>query len=143
MFERFSEEARVTVHNSKHEADPMGYPRLDTEHILLALTNNLALINQFFEDISVITRRDEIFARVPQMPPPAFPRDIPATKAALQALDYAVEEVDNLRDRYVANRHILLGLLRLEDCLAAQILHNNGLSIDKVRSRIANSKESK
>jgi ATP-dependent Clp protease ATP-binding subunit ClpC len=143
MFERFSEEARVTVHNSKHEADHLGYPRLDTEHLLLALTNNSDLINQFFENISVSSIRHEIFARVPQMPPPAFPRDIPATKAALQALDYAIEGADNLQDRHVANRHILLGLLRLEDCLAAQILHNNGLSIDKVRSRIANSKESK
>ena len=143
MFERFSEEARVTVHNSKHEADHLGHPRVDTEHILLALTNNLALINQFFEDISVIAIRDEIFARAPRMQAPAFPRDIPTTKAALQALDYAVEEADKLQERQVANRHILLGLLRLEDCLAAQVLHNNGLSIDKVRSRISTSNESK
>jgi hypothetical protein len=48
-----------------------------------------------------------------------------------------------LQDRDVANGHILLGLLRLEDCLAAQVLHNNGMSADKVRSQIANSNKPK
>ena len=140
MFERFSEEARITMHNSKHEADHMGYPRLDTEHILLALLNNLAFASQFFKDISVNDIRDEIFARLQQMPPPPIPRDLPFTKEARQALDYAAEEADKLKDRDVANRHILLGLLRLENCLAAQVLHNNGVSVDLVRSRITRGK---
>jgi ATP-dependent Clp protease ATP-binding subunit ClpC len=143
VFERYSEEARITVHNSKHEADHLGCPRLDTEHILLALITDLALINQFFEDISVINIRDEVFARRPKMPPPVFPRDITVAKEAGLALNYAVEEADKLQDRDVANRHILLGLLRLESCLAAQVLHNNGLSAEKVRSRIASSHEPK
>src|ERR1039457_3059593 len=98
MFERFAREARRTMHNSKRETDDLGYPRVDTEHILLALTRDAAFANHFLGGISVTKLRDEIFARIPRMPPPILPRDIPLTKAARQALECAVEEADKMQD---------------------------------------------
>ena len=143
MFERFTEEARQTMHSSKYQTDLLGSPKVETEHILLALLEDIRLTNRFLEGLSVENMRGEIFALVTRKPLPLLPRDIPLSRDARQALLFAGEEADLLGDGHVSNHHILLGLLRLENCLAAQVLRQEGLSADKVRSRITASNEPK
>ena len=136
MFERYTEEARRTIHDSKCEADRLGSDELASEHILLVLLNDARLSSLLLEGRRIQDARDEILARVTVRPLPSLPRDIPFGEDARQTLLLAVEEADRLGDRYVGNRHILLGLLRVENGIAPQLLHDRGLSADKVRSRI-------
>src|SRR5208282_1173752 len=121
MFERFAEEARQTVHFSKYTADQFGSPKIDTDHILIALLKDAGLTGHLLQSLSVEEIREEIFAGATRRRPMRLePHDLPLSKDSQQALVFAVEEADSLGNRYVDNKHILIGLLRVENCIAAQ-----------------------
>ena len=143
MFERYVEKARQAIVFSKYTADQFGSPEIDTDHILMALLEDAGLTECLLQDLSVKDIREEIRARASRPPMRLEPYDSRLTKDSKQALLFAVEEAHDLGHRHVGNEHILVGLLRVENCTAAQILQAKGLSADKVRSRITASNESK
>ena len=61
---------------------------------------------------------------------------IPATQNAKKVIELAIEEARNLNHDYIGTEHILLGLLRISDGIAAQVLVNLGVSIEKARMAI-------
>ena len=137
MFERYAESARRTVHFAKWEADGFGSPEIHSEHILLALLRDEILVSRAMEGISGREIREAITAHLPRGEPNPLPHDLPLSSDSRKALLLAAEEADRLADRRIRNGHILLGLLRLEDSYAAQLLRRLGLSVDKIRPQIA------
>jgi ATP-dependent Clp protease ATP-binding subunit ClpA len=87
------------------------------------------------EGISVQRLREEILSLLPR----AFPTsgDLPLSASAKKALTYGDEEADRLGDRQIRNQHLLLGIMRIEDCSAARLLTQKGLRPETLRVRIA------
>jgi ATP-dependent Clp protease ATP-binding subunit ClpC len=63
---------------------------------------------------------------------------LPQTPRAKKVIEYAIEEARNLNHNYVGTEHLLLGLLREQDGVAAQVLMNLGLKLDEVRDEVLN-----
>jgi ATP-dependent Clp protease ATP-binding subunit ClpC len=61
---------------------------------------------------------------------------IPQTQNAIKVIEYAIEEARNLNHGYIGTEHILLGLLRVSEGIAAQVLANLGVTIEKARMEI-------
>ena len=62
--------------------------------------------------------------------------EIPFTGQTMRILQYAAEEADRLMHSYIGTEHLLLGILREERCLAATILTQKGMRLDRLRSEI-------
>ena len=63
---------------------------------------------------------------------------LPQTPRAKKVIEYAIEEARNLNHNYVGTEHLLLGLLREHDGVAAQVLMNLGLKLEEVRDEVLN-----
>src|SRR5437762_6016311 len=63
---------------------------------------------------------------------------LPQTPRAKKVIEYAIEEARNLNHNYVGTEHLLLGLLREHDGVAAQALRNLGLKLEEVREEVLN-----
>jgi ATP-dependent Clp protease ATP-binding subunit ClpC len=63
---------------------------------------------------------------------------LPQTPRVKKVIEYSMEEARNLNHNYVGTEHILLGLLREQDCVAAQVLMNLGLKLEDVREEVLN-----
>jgi ATP-dependent Clp protease ATP-binding subunit ClpC len=63
---------------------------------------------------------------------------LPQTPRAKKVIEYAMEEARNLNHNYVGTEHILLGLLREQEGVAAQVLMNLGLKLEEVREEVLN-----
>lgn len=139
MFERFTEGARQTVVSATGEARELGHDSIDTEHILLGLLcakEGLAarIFNQHsvtYADIRdkviLLDGQDEVASVAPQLP---------FDTRAKQALELALREALVLGHNYIGNEHILLGLVREQEGIAAQLLADMGLSLDPLRAEI-------
>jgi tetratricopeptide (TPR) repeat protein len=134
--ENYTEKARQTILYAKLAADRSGCLEIGTEHILLGLLKDEVLIARVMQASSVKEIRKEIANRQPTQEM-LGPRDLPLSEEARKALTLASEEAVRLADSFVRNQHLLLGLLRTEDCLAAELLRRMGLSLDSVRGRLA------
>src|SRR5205814_6525546 len=63
---------------------------------------------------------------------------LPQTPRAKKVIEYAIEEARNLNHNYVGTEHLLLGLLREHEGVAAQVLMNLGLKLEEVREEVLN-----
>jgi tetratricopeptide (TPR) repeat protein len=136
MFEFYTESGRQTVFFAKQEASGFGSPEISTEHILLGLLRDIDLTKRIMANVSPEEIRREVLAhRSPGGVSAAG--DLPLGEESKKVLRFASEEAAQLRDRYVGNEHILLGLLRLESSFAARLLVEKGLSADKLRLQIS------
>ena len=139
MFERFTERARRALFFSRYEASQLGSTSIDTEHLLLGLTReSKGLIDRLFADAGTAVDgiRDEVLRRVPGQPKTPPSMEIPFSAAAKHVLQRTAQEADRLSHDYIGVEHLLLGLLREEGSLAADVLTLRGLRLDRVRDRI-------
>lgn len=143
MFERYTESARRTIFFGRYEASQFGSPEIESEHLLLGLLRasqgvlKVVLGNSLrAEDI-----RAAITEAVTSHPKTPTSVDLPFTNECKRILAYAAEEAMRLSHSHIGNEHILLGMLREKDCLAALILGKQGLELKKVRTLIADAKE--
>jgi len=63
--------------------------------------------------------------------------DIPLSEESKQVLEYAAEEADRLTDRHIRSTHLLLGLLRENQGLAAQLLNGEGVTLERARDKVS------
>jgi uncharacterized protein (TIGR02246 family) len=139
MFERYTERARRVLFFARYETSQLGSLAIGTEHLLLGLIReSKGLIGRIFarHNVSVGSIRKEIEARtvVREKVPTAV--EIPFSREAKRVLQAAAEESDRLMHDYIGLEHLLLGILREERCVAAQILMKQGLRLDTVRTDI-------
>lgn len=140
MFERYSERSRRIIFFARYEALQYGSPVIAPEHILLGLMReDKTLAARFFpfrNDIGTEKIRAEIEERIvvrDRIPQSAELHLSPQTK---KVLFYANEESRSLKNRFVAPEHILVGLLREERSVAAEVLFQFGLRAMDVRSEL-------
>jgi ATP-dependent Clp protease ATP-binding subunit ClpC len=139
MFERFSDRARKVMALAHQEAQSFNHEYIGTEHILLGLVKEAsgvganALKNL---EIDLHQVRVEVEKLVKSGPDTVTMGKLPQTPRAKKVIEYAIEEARNLNHDYVGTEHLLLGLLREEEGVAAQVLMNLGLNLEDVREAV-------
>lgn len=139
MFERYTEKARRVIFFARYEASEFGSPSIETEYLLLGLLReDKALANRFLPSSdSVESIRQRVRALTPTREKISTSVDLPLTHESKRALAYAAEETARLSQMFIGTEHLLLGLLRDENCLAATLLRDRGLSLESVREDLA------
>src|SRR5262245_23824436 len=137
MFERYTERARRVIFFARYEASMFGSTTIETEHLLLGLLReDRNLISRFLGDVSVDIRR-EVTERLPVRERVSTAVDLPLTDACKRILSYAAEESGRLNHRHIGTEHLLLGILREEKSLAAEVLYNAGFKLEAIRQQLA------
>lgn len=134
----FTEQVRKVLALTRDEALRLRHEYVGTEHILLGLIRDDegvagAVLQNLNVDANEIRRRIEHTVKKGKSAPPAGP-DLPYTSRAKIALELATTEARELNHGYVGTEHLLLGLLREERGIAAQILVGAGVNLDAVRA---------
>ncbi|HRR56640.1 MAG TPA: Clp protease N-terminal domain-containing protein, partial [Acidobacteriota bacterium] len=140
MFERYTEKARRVIFFARYEASQLGSRSIEPEHILLGLLReDKALAGRFFSraQAALESIRKEIEGRVQRREKVSTSVELPLSDPAKRVLAFASDEADRLLCSYIGTEHILLGLLRAEDSLAADILRSRGLKLARVREELA------
>ncbi len=124
---------------ANQEAQRFNHEYIGTEHLLLGLVMEnsgvgATVIKNFGVDISAL--RAELEKLVQRGPDVVTPGKLPQTPRAKHVIEYAVEEARALHHNYVGTEHILLGLLREREGIAAQMLTNLGLQLEAVRHEV-------
>jgi hypothetical protein len=140
MFERYTERARRAIFFARYEASQFGSVTIETEHLLLGLIReDKILTNRFVRDHSSIESiREEIEARIPNREKVPTSADLPLSSECKRILAYAAEEAERLNHQHIGTEHLLLGILREENSVAAQVLQERGgLKLDAIREELA------
>ncbi|MFQ5913724.1 MAG: ATP-dependent Clp protease ATP-binding subunit [Nitrospinota bacterium] len=141
MFKRFTERARKVIILAREEAERYHHEYLGTEHILLGILKDgggiaIALLQKVGQDVKKI--RMEVERNLPKSLSSSVEGDIPFTPKAKKVLEYAVEEARLMGHNYIGTEHLLLGLIREKDGLAAKILSNLGIKLQQTREQTLN-----
>jgi ATP-dependent Clp protease ATP-binding subunit ClpC len=139
MFERYTEKARRVIFFARHEASHFGASAIEAEHILLGLMReDKDLTNRFFQSsqASIESIRKEVEGRSIVHEKSSSSVDLPLSPEAKRVLAYTAEESERLKDRHIGTEHLLLGLLREVDSIAANILQEKGLDINIIRDEL-------
>jgi ATP-dependent Clp protease ATP-binding subunit ClpC len=140
MYERFTERARNVIRNAAQlEAERFNHEYIGTEHFLLGIvkegTGVAASVLQN-EEIKLRQVRLELERRLQTGPDTVYRGRLPQTPQAHKTIEYSMEEARNLKHNYVGTEHVLLGLLRVDDGLAAQVLTSLGLTLENARREV-------
>jgi len=136
MFERYTEKARRVIFFARYEASQFGAPAIEPEHLLLGLMReDKTLTGRFFPraQITIEAIRREIESRTLLRERIPTSVELPLAPETKRVLHYSHEESDRLQHRHIGTEHLLLGLLREERSMAAQILFDRGLRLAAVR----------
>jgi uncharacterized protein (TIGR02246 family) len=137
MFERYTEKARRVIFFARYEASHYGSPNIETEHLLLGLMReDKNLVDRFLKQHAIESIRKEIETRITIRKRISTSVEVPLSQECKRILTFAAEEADQLGHRHVGTEHLLLGIFREEECLAAQLLRQRGLRLDVLREGI-------
>ena len=135
----FTEHVRAALGHAREESARLRHEYVGTEHILLGLLreDNVALgvIESFSVDPEVLADAVDSVVKKGAGGPPTGP-DLPYTSRAKKVLELAMTEARDLNHSYVGTEHLLLGLLREERGIAAQLLVDAGITLDAARERV-------
>jgi ATP-dependent Clp protease ATP-binding subunit ClpC len=139
MFERYNEKARRVIFFSRYEASQFGSPYIETEHLLLGvLREDKAVTARFLRSVAPVEAiRKQIEMSTPTRERTSTSVDLPLSNECKRVLAYAAEEAERLSDKHIGAEHLLLGLLREEKSLAAQLLNERGVRLAGVRKELA------
>jgi len=141
MFERFTDRARKVMALANQEAQRFNHEYIGTEHILLGLIKEgtgvgATVLKKMNVDLRKV--RLEVEKMVKSGPDMVPMGKLPHTPRAKKVIEYAIEEARNLNHNYVGTEHLLLGLLREHEGIAAKVLMNLGLKLEEVREEVLN-----
>ncbi|MFZ0035663.1 MAG: ATP-dependent Clp protease ATP-binding subunit [Sedimentisphaerales bacterium] len=141
MFERFTDRARKVMALANQEAQRFNHDVIGTEHILLGLVKEGSGVGATVLknlDVDVKKLRLEIEKHVKSGPDMVTMGKLPQSPRAKKVIEYAIEEARALNHNYVGTEHILLGILRESEGIAAQVLMDMGLKLEDVRQEVLN-----
>lgn len=139
MFDKFTNRAKQVIKLAKKEAQRLNHNYLGTEHVLLGLlklgqgvaVNVLRNLKIDFDTVG-----GEVEKLVGYGPEIQVYGDPALTGKVKKVFEYANEEAANLNHNYVGTEHLLLGLLRQTDGVAAQVLENLNVNLKEVRKEV-------
>ncbi|MFQ5834916.1 MAG: ATP-dependent Clp protease ATP-binding subunit [bacterium] len=141
MFNRFTEQAKRAILLAQEEANRLNHGYLGTEHILLGLireNEGIAANALKSSGIDLARVRQEVEKAVGRGQEASFLGQIPLTLRANRALQLAAEEARQLGHGYLGTEHLLLGLTKDKESLAAQILISSGVDLEQLRQEVIN-----
>ncbi|MBK8574166.1 MAG: ATP-dependent Clp protease ATP-binding subunit [Elusimicrobia bacterium] len=139
MSNRFTERAQRVILIAQEEAKRLNHDYVGTEHLLLGLIAlGEGVAAQVVANLGVDLRRvrAEIEKIVGTGDNVMLLGEIPFTPRAKKVLELAVEEAQNMGHNYVGTEHLLLGLIREEEGVAARVMENLGVRLDVVREEV-------
>src|SRR5437762_3971942 len=137
-FDKFTERARKTLQLAQEEAQRFNHNYIGTEHILLGLVREgdgvaaRVLNNLGIELHKVRSAVEFIIGRGDRM----VMGEIGLTPRAKRVIELAVDEARRLNHHYIGTEHLLLGLVREGEGIAAGVLESLGVSLEKVRAQV-------
>ncbi|MGF1578424.1 MAG: Clp protease N-terminal domain-containing protein [Gemmataceae bacterium] len=140
MFKRFTPRARRAAELAQEEAQQWNHQYLGTEHLFIGLLregNGVAANILRNLDVDLNAALTEIEQLV-QPGPDLISKGRPFTPPAKRVLEFAFEEANNLGHRYLGTEHLLLGLIREQQGIAAEVLTSRGLLLEDLREEIMN-----
>ncbi len=139
MFDRFTDRARKVMGLARQEAQRFNHDYIGTEHILLGLVQEgsgvaASVLKNLEIDLKKI--RHEVEKLVSNGTTMVTMGQLPFTPRAKKVLELSLEEASNLGHTYIGTEHLLLGLIRENEGIAAQVLRNLKVKLDDVRDEV-------
>ncbi len=139
MFDRFTDRARKVMNLAKSEAQRLNHEYIGTEHILLGLVQEGSgvaanVLRQMGIDLKRI--RSEIEKLVKGSATMVPMGNLPFTPRAKKVLELSLEEASQLGHNYIGTEHLLLGLIKESEGIAARVLTNLGIKLEDVREEV-------
>jgi len=139
MFDRFTDRAKKVMNLARQEAQRFNHEYLGTEHVLLGLVQEGSgvaanVLKNMGIDLSKI--RTEVEKIVKTGPSMVTMGQLPFTPRAKKVLELAMEEASNLGHNYIGTEHLLLGLIKENEGIAAQVLMNLNVKLEDVREEV-------
>src|SRR6266478_4471742 len=134
----FTDRVRKVLQMAREEAARLHHEYVGTEHILLGLIREgegvaAAVLTNLNVDLEEIQQKIEETVKKGKAAAAAGP-DLPYTSRAKKILELSMSEARELNHSYVGTEHLLLGVLREEKGIGAQVLMNLGLTLERVRA---------
>ena len=138
MFGRFTERAQQVLVLAQEEAKRLNHNFIGTEHLLLGLVREgSGIASRALQGMSVDLSR--VRAEVERITPKGekvIQQGISYTPRAKRVVELAIEESQNLGHNYVGTEHLMLGLIREGEGIAAQVLSNMGIDLKRARKEV-------
>ena len=139
MFDRFTDRAKKVMSFARQEAQKFNHEYIGTEHILLGLVQEGSgvaanVLKNMHIDLEKV--RHEVEKIVKTGPSMVTMGQLPFTPRAKKVLELSMEEASQLSHNYIGTEHLLLGLIRENEGIAAQVLMNLGVKLDDVREEV-------
>ncbi|MCK6439027.1 MAG: ATP-dependent Clp protease ATP-binding subunit, partial [Planctomycetes bacterium] len=140
MFDNFTERARKVLGLARQEAQKFNHEYIGTEHILLGLIlEGSGVAANVLRNMEIDLRKirleiEKLVQQGPQMV--TAPGKLPFTPRAKRVIDLAKQEAQALAHEYIGTEHLLLGLLKENEGIAAQVLMNLGVRLEEVREEV-------
>lgn len=139
MFDRFTDRAKKVMSFARQEAMKFNHEYIGTEHVLLGLVQEGSgvaanVLKNMSIDLEKI--RHEVEKIVKTGPSMVTMGQLPFTPRAKKVLELSLEEASQLSHNYIGTEHLLLGLIRENEGIAAQVLMNLGIKLDEVREEV-------
>jgi ATP-dependent Clp protease ATP-binding subunit ClpC len=136
----FTERVRKVLAMAREEAARLHHEYIGTEHLLLGLIDErhglaFAVLQKLDVDVDEVRRLIEETVKKGKAAQATGP-DLPYTSRAKKVLELTMAEARELTHSYVGTEHLLLGLLREETGIAAQVLTHAGASVDAARAEV-------
>jgi ATP-dependent Clp protease ATP-binding subunit ClpC len=144
----FTQRMRVVLATARDEADTLNHEYVGTEHLLLALVHEgdrsdsasgpgiaMTVLRTLGVDPEAVANRILGLVQRGQSRRMSGP-DLPYTSRAKKVLELAMKEARELNHSYVGTEHLLLGLVREEKGIAAQVLAVSGLRLEHARAEV-------
>src|SRR5215468_3251379 len=139
MHDKFTERVRKVMYLAREEAARLQHDYIGTEHLLLGVIREgegiaATVLNNLGLDLDAI--RQAVESMVASTGGTLTIGEIPFTPRAKRVLELSVDEARQLGHNYVGTEHLLLGLIREGEGVAARVLENLGVDLTKVRSHV-------
>jgi ATP-dependent Clp protease ATP-binding subunit ClpC len=145
MFQLYTEKARRVIFFARYEASRCGSPQIESEHLLLGVLRESEGLTGGSQrpDVSwaLLVRHKELMrkqieghAAIREQVSTSF--DMPLSHERMRALTYAAEEAERMSQEHIGIDHLLLGLLREQDCFATKLLNERGILFESTRAQI-------
>ena len=138
-FEKFSERARRVLSLAQEEAQRFNHNYIGTEHILLGLVRETEgvgakVLSNLNVELPKVRSAVEFIIGRGERP---SPEDTALTPRAKKVIELAVDEARRLSHHYIGTEHLLIGIMREGEGVAAGVLESDGVTLDKIRAETA------
>ncbi len=139
MFEKYNEKARRALFFARYEASKLGSRVIESEHILLGiLREGEESVGELFQRFQVQADdlRREIEGERVFVERISSTAELPLSEESKKILAYASHEAESMIHSTVGSEHLLIGILRVERCVAMRLLSRHGFELEKVRAEV-------